>query len=378
VKRVGPRVGVQNITESCRTVAVVARFRQAAGRAGSGRPSVRAVATTLPLVDLGPLQGNGPLTGRRAADALAEIAPQVDQACRRFGFFQVTGHGIHPQRLAELDRLARAFFAQPDDVKARIAMPVGGAAWRGWFPLDGELTAGRPDHKEGVYFGQEMEPDHPAVRAGRPLHGPNLFPDEPAGLRRAVLGWMAAMTELGALLLRAVAAGLGLDPGWFAATVTAEPTVLFRIFRYPPGHDQGWGVAEHTDYGLLTILAQDHHGGLEVRGPDGWIEVPADPGVLVVNLGDMLERMTEGRYRSTPHRVRNASGGERLSFPCFIDPSWDAVCPPLPLPDASPRADDAAADRWDGTSPRGWDGTYGDYLTAKVAKVFPHLGHHLA
>jgi hypothetical protein len=119
------------------------------------------------------------------------------------------------------------------------------------------------------------------------------------------------MARLGATLLRGIAVALGLPSDWFAGTVTAEPTLLFRIFRYPPAVQQGWGVAEHTDYGLLTILAQDHHGGLEVRGPAGWIEVPPDPGVLVVNLGDMLDRMTEGRYRSTPHRVRNTSGHAR-------------------------------------------------------------------
>jgi isopenicillin N synthase-like dioxygenase len=186
---------------------------------------------------------------------------------------------------------------------------------------------------------------------------------------------MAAMTGLGHALLGAVAAGLGLPADWFATTVATEPTVLFRIFRYPPGDDVGWGVAEHTDYGLLTILAQDRHGGLEVRGPDGWLAVPAGPDVLVVNLGDMLDRMTEGRYRSTPHRVRNTSGHERLSFPFFVDPSWDAVCRPLPLA-GTPPADDAAR-RWDGTSVRAWDGTYGDYLTAKVAKVFPLLGQRL-
>ena len=135
--------------------------------------------------------------------------------------------------------------------------------------------------------------------------------------------------------------GLGLDARWFERTVTADPTVLFRIFRYPSTGDEGWGVAEHTDYGLVTLLAQDGRGGLEVRGPGGWIAVPADPEVLVVNLGDMLERMTDGRYRSTPHRVRNAGSADRLSFPCFIDPSWDAICPVMPF--ASSRVADAGA-----------------------------------
>ena len=107
------------------------------------------------------------------------------------------------------------------------------------------------------------------------------------------------MTDLGRRLLTAMALGLGLDERWFERTVTADPTVLFRVFRYPPTPTAGWGVAEHTDYGLLTLLAQDGNDGLEVRGPDGWIPVPGDADVLVVNLGDMLERMTGGRYRST-------------------------------------------------------------------------------
>ena len=131
-------------------------------------------------------------------------------------------------------------------------------------------------------------------------------------------------------------------------------------------------MAEHTDYGLLTILAQDDCGGLQVRMPNGlWIDVPAEPNVFVVNLGDMLDRLTEGRYRSTPHRVRNVSGRERLSFPFFMDPSWDAQVTALPLA-GSPVADDAAR-RWDGTSVQAWTGNYGEYLTAKVSRVFPDL-----
>ena len=317
----------------------------------------------LALVDVSPLRAGGPGAARVAAD--------IDAACRRHGFFRVVGHGIAPGARDELDRLARTFFALPDRAKDRIAMRHAGAAWRGWFPLGGELTSGRPDRKEGIYFGTELDPDHPAVRAGRPLHGPNQFPDEPRGLREAVIAWMDAMTVLGTDLLRTMAVGLGLDDRWFEHSVTAEPTVLFRIFRYPPG-GTGWGVGEHTDYGLLTILAQDGRAGLEVRGPDGWIAVPPDPDVLVVNLGDMLERMTGGTYRSTPHRVRSTGPDDRLSFPCFIDPSWDAVCPVMPR--AMPASAGGAPPRWDGADPRAWEGTYGDYLSAKVARVFPDLG----
>jgi isopenicillin N synthase-like dioxygenase len=191
---------------------------------------------------------------------------------------------------------------------------------------------------------------------------------------------MEAMEALAQRLLRAIGVALGLGADWFAQHLTADPTVLFRIFRYPPveplpsGEADGWGVAEHTDYGLLTLLAQDDQGGLQVRGPAGWIDVPPEPGAIVVNLGDMLDRMTDGRYRSTPHRVVPTRGDrDRLSFPFFFDPSWDAEVRPLTLDHLGEAPPDDAATRWDGTSLRHLDGTYGAYLTAKVAKVFPAL-----
>ncbi len=319
----------------------------------------------LALIDIAPLLDGSDVDG---------VARQIDTACRSLGFFRVTGHGIAPHLLADLDRLARDFFALPDDEKEPVAMVHAGAAWRGWFPVRGELTSGVPDRKEGLYVGLEHAADHPRVLAGTPLHGANRFP--PGGLGPAVLAWLDALRPIADALMRAIAVGLGLPPTWFEDHLTADPTVLFRIFHYPSLPDNEvadeWGVGEHTDYGLLTLLAQDDLGGLEVRTPAGaWIRVPAEPGVLVCNIGDMLDMLTEGRYRSTPHRVRNVSGQGRLSFPFFFDPSWDAEVAPLPLDD-SPPVDDADR-RWDGASIHAWTGRYGDYLSAKVAKVFPDL-----
>ena len=241
-------------------------------------------------------------------------------------------------------------------------------------PVRGEVTSGRPDRKEGVYVGEEHPPDHPRVVSGTPLHGPNLFP--PGDLGPLILEWLAHCRRIADAVMGGIAAALGLPRDWFAEHLTAEPVQLFRIFHYPALADNAtsdeWGVGEHTDYGLLTLLAQDACGGLEVRTPDGrWLDVPAESGVIVCNIGDMLDKLTQGRYRSTPHRVRNTSGRSRLSFPYFFDPSWDATVVPLPL-DGSPPADDVAR-RWDGSSVHAWEGTYGDYLTAKVAKVFPDL-----
>ena len=313
----------------------------------------------LPVIDL-----SGPSAARRAEE--------IDAACRDTGFFYVVGHGVPPELPARVGALAREFFARPEAEKATIAMRHGGRAWRGWFPLGGELTSGRPDAKEGLYFGEELPPDDRRVRAQWPLHGRNLFPDRPAGLRDAVLEYIDAVTGVGHALLRAVSVALGLDDGWFDRHLTAAPTILFRIFRYPPVVDDAqWSVGEHTDYGLLTILAQDAAGGLEVRTREGWIAAPPMTDAFVVNLGDMLERMTGGRYRSTPHRVRNPGTGDRYSFPLFLDPAWDAEV--LPVPGAPERDARQDTDRWDGASVHEWSGTYGDYLLAKVAKVFPRL-----
>ncbi len=311
-----------------------------------------------------------------AGEPSAALADDIDRACRTMGFFYVVGHGVPADLVDRLDRLARAFFALDDGEKSRIAMAHGGRAWRGWFPLDGELTSGRPDRKEGLYLGQELAPEDPRVMAGVPLHGPNLFPERPAGLRAVVLEYLDALTALGHRLLRAFAAALGLDPDWFDRTLTADPLVLLRMFHYPPvaAGDDRWSVGEHTDYGLITILGQDRSGGLEVRGPDGWIEAPPIEGSFVVNLGDMLERMTGGAYRSTPHRVRNASGVDRLSFPFFFDPGWDAEVRPVPgLVAGSVGAGDDPTDRWDGRSPHDWTGTYGTYMLSKIGRVFPDL-----
>jgi isopenicillin N synthase-like dioxygenase len=328
----------------------------------------------LPVVDVSALRDGG-----AAGD---EVSRQIDAACRDVGFFYVVGHAVDDGLQGRLEALSREFFGLADEEKAGIAMAGAGRAWRGWFPVGGELTSGRPDRKEGIYFGAELGQDHPRVAAGVPLHGPNLFPARPAGLRDAVLAYMDAMTDLGHVLVSAVARALGLADDWFATHLTADPTVLFRIFHYPPaiatdadgppGNERPWGVAEHTDYGLLTILRQDDTGGLEVRTPTGWTSAPPIPGAFVCNLGDMLERMTGGLYRSTPHRVRSTGWAGRVSFAFFFDPSWDAEVRALPLEGTASLA--PSAPRWDGANVHELTGTYGDYLLAKVSKVFPDLG----
>ena len=330
--------------------------------------AVRDPFGTLPVVDVAPLVAAEPA---RPAE-LTQVARQIEAACRAHGFFYVTGHGVAPELLARLAAACAAFFELPLAAKTEITMARGGPAWRGYFPVGAELTAGQPDLKEGLYFGAELGDEDPRVRAGLPLHGRNLFPRQVPGLRAAVLAYIDALTGLGQAVLRGVALSLGLDADYFAAGYTASPTVLFRVFRYPasPPGDGGWGVGEHTDYGLLTLLAQDANGGLQVSTPAGWIDAPPLEGTFVANIGDMLDRLTGGWYRSTPHRVRNASGRDRLSFPFFFDPAFTAEIPALP---GRAAVTEGGQRRWDGQDLHAFTGTYGDYLLSKVSKVFPEL-----
>ena len=142
----------------------------------------------LPVIDIASASRSDADFGRIAAD--------LDRACAEFGFFYVTGHGIDPGLAVALEQLAHQFFALPVEEKLEIAMTRGGRAWRGYFPLGGELTSGRPDRKEGIYFGTELGPDDPRVEADLPLHGMNLYPPLP-GFRELLLAYLEAVTALG-------------------------------------------------------------------------------------------------------------------------------------------------------------------------------------
>jgi polar amino acid transport system ATP-binding protein len=177
-------------------------------------------------------------------------------------------------------RLARSFFAQEEAEKMRIPMSAGGTAWRGFFPTGGELTSGRPDWKEGLYLAaswagtparaQWRDPARRQPVAGHP------------GFRATVLAYIDALEALGHTLMRGCALGLGLPEQWFEEHGTRDPLLLLRFFNYParpvpPDVPASWGVGEHTDYGLLTMLWQDDVGGLQVRTDDGWVDAPPIP-----------------------------------------------------------------------------------------------------
>ena len=320
-----------------------------------------AVASQIPIVDVSSLVsgvGNLDIT-----------ATQIQQACRDTGFFYIVGHGVEESLQQRLAQLSQQFFAQDLATKMQIRMALGGRAWRGYFPVGDELTSGKPDQKEGIYFGAELDAAHPAVKAELPMHGANLFPSPQ--WRETILHYLSAMTQLGHRLMAGIALSLSLESSYFDDRYTADPLILFRIFNYPPdANPSTWGVGQHTDYGLLTILKQDESGGLQVKSKSGWIDAPPVANSFVCNIGDMLDRLTGGFYRSTPHRVKNVSGCDRLSFPFFFDPNFDSQLGAIELDRA---IIDDKDERWDKASVHEFRGTYGDYVLSKVAKVFPEL-----
>lgn len=332
---------------------------------------------------------NGPLR----SDILS-AAHHVYEACREVGFMYLSDYNIPEDLEVSLDTDARDFFRRPLDEKMEIQMSRGGLAWRGFFPVGGELTSGKPDIKEGLYFGQERSAADPRVQRKTPLFGSNLFPRAPASLCAQVTEYMTHCEALGQGVLMLVALSLQLPADYFLTAFCADPTCLFRIFHYPPPvtlsdaalqEPSLWGVGEHTDYGLLTLLKQDCVGGLEAQRVDGvWIQAPPVPHTLVVNIGDMMEAMTCGLFISTPHRVRNRGGPEamRLSFPFFMDPGFHSDIHVLPLTEAQQAEAQSSIERRSEAKRKRWDnggvtvavsGTYGAYLIGKVGKVFPEL-----
>ncbi len=283
----------------------------------------------IPLIDLAPLFGGD-------AAARAATARQIGAACRDIGFFYVTNHGVPAALVERAFAQSARFFALPAAQKAEIGIEQS-ACHRGYFMVGGEnldpakqKKAG--DLKEGVKIGRDLPLEHALVQANTPLHGPNQWPQDLPGWRDTMQAYYDAMEALGRQMLHAFALALQLPETHFDNWLNTPMTTLGPL-HYPPqrGHitEEQLGAGAHTDYGCLTILAQDDAGGLQVRSTAGqWIDAPPIPGSFVVNIGDMMERWTNGAFTSTVHRVINVSGRERYSLPFFFDPDFSTpvVC----------------------------------------------------
>lgn len=284
----------------------------------------------IPVIDLaGALDAGGP--------GSAEAARALRAAAMDSGFFYVRHHGVDPALVARQFALARRLLELPAARRAALSMhrsPI----LRGYEAI-GEQTldaAMRPDLKESFYCGMDWPADHPFVQAGYQTYGPSQWPAEVPEAQAWCEAYIAAMNTLSLRLMQLMALSLGLPEHHFDAACH-EPMVTLRMVRYPAhpadADERTFGAGAHTDWGAVTILAQDAHGGLEVQMPDGgWVAATPMAGTFVVNLGDMIPRWTNGLYHSNPHRVRNqhSGGAARFSIPFFFEPNYLARIEAVP------------------------------------------------
>jgi isopenicillin N synthase-like dioxygenase len=259
------------------------------------------------------------------ADAHAEQAAAIDAALREHGFFAVLNHGIDAAVVAAAFEAGRRFFALAEADKRRWHID-GWPLKRGFDPVGWQALdpSQPPDIKESFYLGVE------AI-------GPNQWPDEALvpGFCAAMQAYSAACDALARRLMALYERALGLPAGHFDGFMR-HPTCTTRLLHYPPQPavvaPGQIGCGAHTDWGALTLLAQDDAGGLQVQGTDGtWTDVTPIPGAFVVNIGDLMARWTHDRWRSTMHRVVNrVAGRERYSIAYFFDLDAEAVILPLP------------------------------------------------
>ena len=364
------------------------------------RPIAAAQEDGLPIIDISAF-----LNPQSKQEERQTTAQAINAACTNYGFFYLTGHGIPTTKLDEIIHLARQFFALPLEQKNKIKRydaggPEGGDSARGYQGLGENVTGGLQDMQEAIdlyrpWDGAAEEGDGgPGTR--KTLQGPNLWPQEPAQLRSVYEAYIAQVTEVGRALVRAMGEALGLGRAQPAADRSTEDEEVFvrhcdesfwvmRMINYPPlphsvkppmseHHDADHDLTQfscgaHTDYGCVTLLLTDPTpGALQVQLKDGtWLPADPVPGAFVVNIGDMIERWTNGIWKSTMHRVihrgdggvHGPGGGGRVSVPFFFEPNFDAMVKPL-----------QKCTRESGKPSMHGGSTYGEHLLTKVFSNF--------
>jgi isopenicillin N synthase-like dioxygenase len=286
----------------------------------------------IPVVDLSGFV-DGSVAHRRA------IGEQIDHACQDVGFLTVVGHGVADDTIDRLHREALAFFDLPLDDRLAVVMPEPGYPY-GYNPVEAEALnrsiggGAAPDLKETFNVGPIDPPPRPLDRMDDPderaVYAPNLWPSALPTMRPAVEAYYRAMASLSSTIMEAFAVALGLDDRAFERFIDRHGSAL-RLAHYPAVDGSGAGDADrfragaHTDYGTLTVLWTDGEPGLQVDLPaTGWTDVGAVDGGLIVNIGDLMARWTNDRWRSTMHRVVPHGSGRRLSIPFFHNANWDA------------------------------------------------------
>ncbi|MEL6640387.1 MAG: 2-oxoglutarate and iron-dependent oxygenase domain-containing protein [Pseudomonadota bacterium] len=283
----------------------------------------RASFDKIPVVDIGPLlDGSDP----------SKVAKDINWALSNVGFMYVKNHSVDAQLVSDAFAQTRAFFDLPLEEKMKLHIGKSGATLRGYIEMFGENTdpANTRDFKECFDLGPETPGDTTPFFGANPWPQTEILP----AFETVIYGYHEAMRTLAIRLLRGIALSLDLPADYFDAKMQNAISIQ-RLLHYPPQTgkiDQSvMGIGAHTDYGNLTILAQDDVGGLQVMNRDGaWVEGPPIPDTFVINVGDLVQRLTNDVYLANLHRVVNTSGRERYSIPFFIDADYDAEFGPLP------------------------------------------------
>lgn len=283
--------------------------------------------SAIPVIDIAPALDGSDLDG---------VAAQIHRAATRSGFFYISGHGIAPELMDAAFAVAREFFDQPPAIKEAVAVNTD---QRGWMATGMSTLQGAKTHdlKEVFFWGAQTAPDDADVIAGKPLVAVNQWPDAAyPRLRQDLTPYYDAVCAVAHQVMAAIARSLDAPEDFFAKAYK-KPLARGQMVYYPPSTpsdeaEERFGVAAHTDFGVLTFLLQDMNGGLQVKMTSGeWVEAPPIPDTLVCNIGDLLARWSNDRFASTLHRVINRSGRARYSIPVFFDPHTDTVVDPCDL-----------------------------------------------
>lgn len=278
----------------------------------------------LPLIDVSGLRRGDPTEVKRIAD-------QLGNAAREIGFFRIHRHGIDPDLIEATYRIAARFFAQPEAVKQRDYIGLS-ANHRGYVPFSEKGDYADEIHRsyEAFDLGLDLPRNDPDFLAGNRVLGPNVWPDL-CGFKETVSRYYAEISALGRLVCSALELHLGLPVGAMTDQMS-KPISQLRLLHYVRANDlterTSVNMGAHTDYECLTLLHTRNEGLQIMTQDDQWMDVPVDPGVFVVNIGDMLEAWSNGLFRSTPHRVLNLSP-ERFSMPYFVAANHDTEIRPF-------------------------------------------------
>lgn len=276
---------------------------------------------SIPVIDVAPLLDGSDKQG---------VAKQIRWALSNAGFMYVKNHGIAQGFVDDVFDVTRRFFALPMEQKMALHVSKSDVALRGYIEPFGENTD--PGKTRDLKECFDIGPERAALEG--PFFGPNQWPAGFPQFQELVYGYHEKMVTLSKQLLRGIALSLDLPETHFEG-IMKDPISIQRLLHYPPqnGHADKdiIGIGAHTDYGNLTILAQDDVGGLQVMNREGnWVDGTPIRGAFVINIGDLIQKLTNDIYLANMHRVINTSGRERYSIPFFIDADFDAVIAPLP------------------------------------------------